>query len=76
MTAWEDEEIAEFFGRLNPFMDVPVQAESPWVTEVPNEIFSEGASAPKARRQDLRMLNDTIVGWALTEPAWSVGQPA
>lgn len=67
---WDGEDITEFFARLNPFMDAPVRADSPWVTDVPNEIFSEGASAPKARRQDLRTLNDTIVGWALTQPAW------
>ncbi len=68
--------ITEFFQKLSPLMDTPVRADSPWVTEVPNEIFSDGASAPKARRQDLRTLNDTIVGWALTQPAWLAGQPA
>lgn len=73
---WDDEDITEFFTSLNPFMDAPVRAESPWVTDVPNEIFSEGASAPKARRQDLRALNDTIVGWALTQPAWLAVQAA
>lgn len=69
-TDWDDEEIAEFFARMSPHMDAPVRADGPWVVEVPNEIFSEGAAAPKARRQDLRLLNDTIVGWALTQPAW------
>jgi hypothetical protein len=73
---WDDEDITEFFSRLAPFMDVPVHADSPWVTEVPGEVFSEGASAPKARRQDVRALNDTIVGWALTQPAWLAAQPA
>lgn len=73
---WEDEEITEFFTKLNRFMDVPVHADSTWVTEVPNEIFSEGASAPKARRQDLRTLTDTIVGWAITQSPWLAGQPA
>jgi len=75
-TEWDDEEITEFFSKLSPFMDAPVRADSPWVTEVPNEIFSEGASAPKARRQDLRTLNDTLVGWALTRPAWLAAQLA
>jgi hypothetical protein len=72
--SWEDEDIADFFRKLNPLMDAPVKTESPWVTEVPNEIFSQNASAPKARRQDLRQLNDTIVGWALTQPAWLTEQ--
>jgi hypothetical protein len=75
-TGWQDDEIADFFAKLDPMMDVPVRADSPWVTEVPGEIFSEGASAPKARRQDLRTLNDTTVGWALTQPAWLNAQPA
>jgi DNA-sulfur modification-associated len=75
-TEWEDEEIADFYARLNPHMDAPVRPDGPWVMEVPNEIFSEGASAPKARRQDLRVLNDTIVGWALTQPAWLAASAA
>jgi hypothetical protein len=73
---WEDEDITDFFQKLGPFMDAPVKAESPWVTEVPNEIFSENAFGPRARRQDLRQLNDTIVGWALAQPAWMAGQTA
>jgi hypothetical protein len=72
---WQSEEVADFFAKLDPLMDVPVRAESPWVTDVPGEIFSEGASGPKARRQDLRALTDAIVGWALTAPAWLVAEP-
>jgi hypothetical protein len=67
---WTDEDIVEFFARLSPWMYAPVREDSPWVAEVPNEIFSTGASAPKARRQDLVELTNTIVGWALTQPAW------
>lgn len=67
---WPDEDITEFFGRLSAWMYAPVREDSPWVVEVPNEIFSAGASAPKARRQDLTELTNTIVGWALTQPAW------
>ncbi len=72
---WDDEEIADFFRQLSPFMDAPVKADSPWVTDVPSEIFSENTSAPRSRRQDLRQLNDTIVGWGLTKPAWLTRQP-
>lgn len=74
-TKWEDADIAEFFTKLSPYMDAPVKADGPWVSDVPNEIFSEGASAPRSRRQDLRQLNDTIVGWALTQPAWLTEAP-
>jgi hypothetical protein len=77
-TQWEDDEIAEFFGRLSPFMDAPVRPDSPWVVEVPDQIFSEGALAPRARRQDLRTLTDHVAGWALTQPKWlkAAGQAA
>lgn len=34
------------------------------------EIFSEGSTAPRSRRQDLRQLTDTISGWAIDTPAW------
>ena len=73
---WTDEDISEFFQRLSPWMYAPVRDDSPWVAEVPNEIFSPGASAPKARRQDLIALTNTIVGWALTQPAWLAAELA
>ena len=38
--------------------------------EVPGEVFSENAMAPKARRQDLKALVDTISAWAKNEPGW------
>ena len=50
---WSTEDVTEFFKMLDPFMDAPVTTDSPWIEHVPNEIFSEGSSAPKARRQDL-----------------------
>lgn len=67
---WEDEEIVEFFGLLAPLMHGPVKADSAWVTVVPNEIFTEGALAPRSRRQDLRGLNDHVFEWAVTKPEW------
>ena len=70
---WEQENIAEFFAKLNAHMAGPVAANSPWVTEVPGEVFSEGALAPKARRQDLKLLVDTIVAWAKNTPTWLDG---
>lgn len=68
--SWEEEEIGEFLATLAPHLGAPVTAESIWVKHVPGEIFSEGALAPKARRQDLRSLVDTITSWALEQPAW------
>jgi hypothetical protein len=67
---WDDEDVAEFFGKLAPHMSVPVTDSSIWVTHVPDEIFAAGASAPRARRQDLKGLRDTLVDWAMTDPEW------
>lgn len=67
---WDDEDIADFFSKLAPHMSAPVSADGIWVTHVPDEIFVAGASAPRARRQDLKGLRDTLVDWAMTEPEW------
>lgn len=67
---WDDENVADFFTRLAQHMHGPVAEGSPWITEVPGEIFSEGAHAPRSRRQDLRSLVDTITAWAKNPPEW------
>lgn len=64
----EGEDIAGFYASLNPHMAAPVDEESIWVTNIPGEIFTPGASAPRSRRQDLRQLTDTITGWAMETP--------
>lgn len=66
----DDEEIGEFFSQLAPHMVAPVGAESIWVKHVPNDVFAEGASAPRSRRQDLKQLRDAILDWAVKEPEW------
>lgn len=66
----EDEDIASFFASLDPHMAAPVAEESIWVTQVPSEIFTAGASAPRSRRQDLRQLTDTIASRAMASPEW------
>ncbi len=65
----DDEEIADFFAKLDPYISAPVSADSIWVKLLP-DVFAEGASAPRSRRQDLRALTDTIVSWAIDEPDW------
>jgi len=67
---WDDEQVAEYFRTLEPHMQAPLDAKSPWLAELGGEIFSEGALAPKARRQDLKALTDAIVRWALEPPPW------
>ena len=72
---FEDDDLAAFFATLEPHMAAPVSEESIWVTKVPGEIFTPGASAPRSRRQDLRQLTDTIASWATTAPEWLKATP-
>lgn len=73
---FDDEDVTEFFRKLAPHMDGPVTGESIWVTEVPDDIFTAGALAPRSRRQDLKRLRDTLVDWAreVTPPSFLVAQ--
>jgi DNA-sulfur modification-associated len=60
-------EVAAFFSTLNDRMsEIPVKADSPWTA---TGVFTEGATAPTARRQDVEMLTQAIVGWASQPPA-------
>jgi len=73
---WQDEDLVEFFRRLAPHMPGPVIENSIWVEHVPGDIFTPGALAPTARRQDLKRLTETITAWAQQPPEWmEEGQP-
>jgi len=65
---WEPEEVVEYFQKLAPAMSGPVAAGSIWTDHVPNNVFVVGAFSPRSRRQDLRTLLDTMVGWATDKP--------
>jgi hypothetical protein len=67
---YDDDDVTEFFSKLAPHMEGPVTRTSIWIQHVGDEIFSEGALAPRSRRQDLKQLRDTIVNWALMQPEW------
>lgn len=64
---FSDEDVIEYFGVLNQYMDAPVTKVGPWLA---TEVFSEGTYAPKARGGDIRKLADRITHWA------SAGIPA
>jgi hypothetical protein len=72
-TSKSDDEIAEFFSKLAPHMSAPVTEESRWLE---TEVFEVGATAPRARRQDLETLTEKIVEWALRKPAWLYAKAA
>jgi hypothetical protein len=61
---FDEEDVTEFFRKLAPHMGGPVTEDSIWVTQVPDDIFTPGALAPRSRRQDLKSLRDTLVVWA------------
>jgi hypothetical protein len=69
---FDEEDVTEFFRKLAPQMDGPVTEGSIWVTQVPDDIFTPGAFAPRSRRQDLKGLRDTLVTWArqVTTPSF------
>jgi hypothetical protein len=64
---WSDDEIQEFFSKLAPIMGAPIKKGSPWMEA---GVFSDGAMAPKARRQDLQALARTTIRWARETPKW------
>lgn len=67
---FDDEDVADFFRKLAPHMAGPVSEDSIWMTHLDDEVFSAGSFAPRSRRQDLKSLRDSMVGWAVKSPAW------
>jgi DNA-sulfur modification-associated len=65
-----DDEVTDFLRTLAPHMEGPVTEDSIWITQVPDDVFSPGALAPRSRRQDLKTLRDAMVVWATTDPQW------
>lgn len=64
-----DDEISDLFERLSPHMAAPVTSSSPWMQ---TGVFDDGALAPRARSQDLRVLSSTIASWHSVPPPWLV----
>lgn len=73
---FDGEDVTEFFAKLAPHMKGAVKPDSIWVTKVGEDVFSEGALAPRSRRQDLRTLRDAMVEWATAEAEWLNAKPA
>jgi len=67
---FDDDDVIEFFRKLAPHMSGPVTANSIWVTKIKDDVFSQGALAPRSRNQDLKTLRDTLVTWATKDPVW------
>ena len=66
---FDDADVVEFFRKLAPHMPGPVTDGSIWL-KVRDDVFTPGALAPRSRRQDLKILRDTVVDWATRDPEW------
>ncbi|MBC7760591.1 MAG: hypothetical protein H7201_02085 [Candidatus Saccharibacteria bacterium] len=64
---WESERVTSYFSALAPHFEGPVHGGSVWLTEIPS-IWTIGGFAPSGRRQDLALLKETLVDWAVTRP--------
>lgn len=62
------EKIGEFFVALNPYLSAPATSE--WSKRVGGDLFTEGALAPKSRRQEVKAYQKTLLRWALHRPKW------
>jgi len=74
--AFNDTLATEFLARLAPHMAGPVYEESIWMKEAPRDLFTLGGMAPHGRRQDLELLQNTLIAWAIEKPAFLDEPPA
>ena len=65
--AFDKEMVGAFFEKLAPHMTGPVGPNSIWMTKL-DGLFTEGGMAPHGRRQDLKVINVTLIGWAMDKP--------
>lgn len=68
--AFSDDMVEKFFETLAPHVNGPITSTGIWMTHMPNPIFSEGGLGPHGRRQDLKLLKNTLVDWAITKPSF------
>jgi hypothetical protein len=65
----DDDEITEFFRKLDKHMEAPVDDESIWRVKEVADDFEPNASAPIMRTQNLQHLAAVITGWFSNPPA-------
>ncbi len=63
--SWSDAQVQEFFTALAPHMDAPVHENTIWILDTPPGSFTVGQTSPSGRRQELKALHQTMLGWAL-----------
>lgn len=72
---WPREDVEAFFAKISPHTEAPVYPQSIWMSEMPG-VFSDGGYAPHGRRQDLKLIKDRMVVWALDKPKFLDKPPA
>lgn len=75
-SAWTDDMVEAFFKKLAPHLEGPVYPGSIWLDEVQPGIFVDGAMGPSGKRQDIKTLKETVVGWAIDHPSFLDQPPA
>lgn len=68
-----DEAVVAFFKKLGKLMDAPVESGTPagklWLSATKSDAFSDGATAPGARAQQVKELVTVLVDWFSKPPA-------
>jgi len=68
-----NEAVVAYFKKLNKFMDAPIDSRTPagklWLSSTTSEAFSDGATAPGARAQQVKELVTVLVEWFNKPPA-------
>lgn len=73
--AFSHEMVVSYFQKLAPHTNGAAVANGVWVKNLPT-VFTEGGMAPSGRRQDIALLHDTIVEWAILKPVFLDEAPA
>jgi hypothetical protein len=73
--AYSHQMVVAYFRKLAPHANGPAAADGIWVQNLPT-VFTEGGMAPSGRRQDIALLHDTIVEWAIVKPGFLDAAPA
>lgn len=66
--AFDDDMVSEFFAELAPHVNGGITETGIWTAHMPDQLFNIGGFAPRGRRQDLQLLKEVIVDWAIEKP--------
>lgn len=73
--AFDDEMVRKYFTKLAKHMEAPVYEDSIWMKHIDGNVFTDGGLAPHGRRQDLKLLRETLTAWAIDKPKFVDQKP-